>query len=232
MPDHILGSGKRQRNRSSCEIGADNALMDFLVPVRQTSEGVSWIFTDLEPALKVRHIGLALLVLSLSACSGAADVSAATSAPAGEAFTTPAPTPMPTLILPEAAGVAYLAAVCPMNEAGTTLNATMQANPVDIVAAKRDAGLYRDSLRSVIQQMSAPPAAWPAAVEKDVSDFIEGLYAEMSQAETLSAIETREGIIASWNAWNDPSQPYPAHVASQKIRLKLGLPADSKASCA
>ncbi|MEI2278993.1 hypothetical protein OHC50_16130 [Paenarthrobacter ilicis] len=134
-------------------------------------------------------------------------------------------------MLPDAAGAAYLAAVCPMNSVGIALNTTMQASPLDIVAAKRDAGLYRDAVKDVIQRMSAPPAAWPTAVEKDVNDFVEALYVEMSHAETLSAIETREGIIASWNAWNDPSEPYPAHVASQKIRLKLDLPADSKASC-
>ncbi|WP_043805991.1 hypothetical protein [Paenarthrobacter aurescens] len=134
-------------------------------------------------------------------------------------------------MLPEAAGAAYLAAVCPMNEVGTDLNTTMQASPLDIVAARRDAGLYRDSVKAVIQKITAPPAPWPATVEEDVSDFVEALYTEMSHAETLSAIETREGIIASWNAWNDPTEPYPAHVASQKIRLKLNLPADSKASC-
>jgi hypothetical protein len=134
-------------------------------------------------------------------------------------------------MLPDVAGAAYLAAVCPMNAAGTTLNATMQASPLDIVAVKRDAGLYRDSVRDLIQKLTVPPSPWPTVVEKDINDFSEALYVEMSHAETLSAIDTQEGIIASWNAWNDPSEPYPAHVASQKIRLKLNLPADSKASC-
>lgn len=90
---------------------------------------------------------------------------------------------------------------------------------------------YRDALRQTILEFTKPSTLWPAAVKPDVEAFVEGLYGEMSQAEIVAQNTNSTGFFNAWNAWTDPAAPSPVHVASQKIRLKLGLTADARASC-
>lgn len=173
----------------------------------------------------------ALLIIGLTACSGPTVVASAQSPAASSQALTPTPTPTPTAMTVDEAGKFYLGVICKSNKTAAALNATAQVLPFDLAASVRDAALERDAIKMSIQQLSAPSRPWPTAVTQDVDAFVEGLYGELSNAASLAASNTKEGFIETWNAYTDPKTPSPAHVASQKIRLKLGLSADAVGSC-
>ncbi len=132
---------------------------------------------------------------------------------------------------PAAAGAHYLATVCKSNAAGAALTTSVHTDPFDLVASKEKAGAHRDALRQVILEFTKPDLLWPESVKPDIAAFVEGLYGEMSHAESLAANVNADGFTSTWNAWTDPAAPNPAHLASQKVRLKLGLSADAMGSC-
>ncbi|MEW1822391.1 hypothetical protein AB0323_16640 [Arthrobacter sp. NPDC080031] len=129
------------------------------------------------------------------------------------------------------AGQFYLSVMCKSNKVADSMNASVEAHPFVLAAADRDTALYRDAIKASIQQLSAPPRAWPDVVAADVNAFLDGLYGELTHAASAALSTTQQGYFAEWNAWNNPSAPDPSHVAAQKIRLKLGLSADAVASC-
>lgn len=131
----------------------------------------------------------------------------------------------------QAAGTFYLAKICKANAASAAMSAAVQAEPFDLATSRAKTAVYRDAVRQVITDFTKPNTLWPTAVKADVAAFVEGFYTELSHAESLAQTNNEPGFIDAWNAWTDPAAPNPAHVASQKIRLKLGLAADAKASC-
>lgn len=111
------------------------------------------------------------------------------------------------------------------------MTTVVQTDPFDLAASKEKAGAYRDSLRQVILEITKPDVLWPESVRPDIAAFVEGLYEEMSNAEGLASNTNTAGFTSTWNAWTDPAAANPAHLASQKVRLKLGLSADAAGSC-
>lgn len=131
----------------------------------------------------------------------------------------------------KAAGAFFLAKTCKANAASVAMSDTVQAEPFDLAASRTKSGVYRDAVRQVITEFTKPSTLWPTEVKPDVAAFVDGFYTELSEAEKLAQTNNAPGFIDAWNAWTDPAAARPAHVASQKIRLKLGLPADALASC-
>lgn len=174
---------------------------------------------------------LAVAVLTASCSVPAATAPATSTSMAVTASATPTPTPTPTAMTTEAAGALYLAKICKANAAGQAMSAVVQAEPFDLATAQAKAAVYRDAVRQVITEFTKPSTLWPAEVKPDVADFVEGYYTLMSRAERLAHSNNAQGFLDGWKAWTDPTVESPAHVASQKIRLKLGLAADGKASC-
>lgn len=172
------------------------------------------------------------LVLTTTSCSQPAATTSETPAPSSVTESpTQTPTPTPTAMTPSAAGAYYLATVCKSNAAGAAMTTVVHTDPFDLAASREKAGVYRDALRQVILEFTKPDVLWPESVKPDVAAFVEGLYEEMSHAESLSADTEAAAFNSTWNAWTDPAAPNPSHLASQKVRLKLGLSADAHASC-
>ncbi|WP_427004247.1 hypothetical protein [Pseudarthrobacter sp. H2] len=126
------------------------------------------------------------------------------------------------------AGKAYLAAVCPSNILADKAATTVQTKPLDLLAAKSAAAALRDSYRKTIETLSDQKVMWPEAVKPDVATLAEAMYADLSGAENVANQTTDANLIAAWNTW--VNSPPPAATA-QKIRLKLGIPADTASSC-
>jgi hypothetical protein len=130
-----------------------------------------------------------------------------------------------------AAGSFYLANVCKSNAASDALSTVVSVDPFDLAGSQEKAKAYRDALRQVIVEFTKPEVLWPDAVKGDITVLVDGLYEAMGQAASLALTTTPSGFIESWNAYTDPATAKTTLPASQKVRLKLGLSADSKASC-
>lgn len=109
--------------------------------------------------------------------------------------------------------------------------AAVQAEPFVLAEAQAKSRAHRDAIRQTIVQFTRPSTLWPAEVKADVAAFVDGLYAQMSEAEALAQSTSPEGFMEMWNAQTEPTDHQATLVAAQKIRLKLGLSADAKASC-
>lgn len=160
------------------------------------------------------------------AVGGCSSGSPASSTP--EEAVSATPTPTPTAMSSEEAGKFYLAAVCPRNVQGDKMLAVFQTEPFDVEVAKAEASALRDTYRSTIETLSDVKVVWPDAVKSDVVALTEGMYEDLGVAQHLANQTTDTGFFAVWNGWETP----PEHAAlAQKIRLKLGLPADTSTSC-
>lgn len=141
---------------------------------------------------------------------------------------TATPSPSATVMSVTEAGKFYLAAVCPTNIMSNTLADTIQAKPVNVGATAQSAAALRDGYRKAIETLSDEQVLWPDSVKAEVATLAESLYAEVSAAGNVANQTTEANLIATWNAWVDePAGP----ATAQKIRLKLGLPADTRSSC-
>lgn len=174
---------------------------------------------------------IAVLALAVSGCSGNGTTASVTSPAPTSQSPTPTPTPTPTEMSVAEAGKYYLAVICKSNKASQSMTNTVHAEPFDFAAARKATAVYRDEIRTVIQKLSAPKLKWPTVVSKDVDTFVQGLYGELGKAANASQAENADAYIADWNVWTDPAAQGTSLEASQRVRLKLNLPADAKASC-
>ncbi len=178
--------------------------------------------------MKKNYALVALAALALSGCGAAPQASTATeSAPTSlspSATATPTPTPMSV----GEAGKYYLAAVCPTNVLSKKTSAIVQTKPLDLEAAKSAAAALRDSQRKLIETLSDAKVLWPDVVKEDVATLAEASYGEVTGADSVAKQTSEANVIAAWNAW--ASSPIIAPTG-QKIRLKLGLAADTSGSC-
>lgn len=209
--------------------------MKYAVQAVNNSRGnlTTW---GLMKALQVSLVAaLALTATSCSLPAPSTQQTTVSASPSGSTTVsptpTPKPTPTPTAMTAKAAGAFYLATICKSNAASAAQTAAVQAEPFDLAQAQARTRAYRDALRQTILEFTKRTTLWPAAVQPDIDSFVEGLYGEMSQAEIVAQSTNPTGFFDAWNAWTDPTAASPVHVASQKIRLKLGLAADAKASC-
>lgn len=132
----------------------------------------------------------------------------------------------------EAAGAYYLAVMCKSNAVSEDLFKVAEVKPLDFPAAKAKAAILRDGYHEAIDKLTSKDVHWPETVQTDVAAFVDGLYAEeLSPVSALAAETTADGFVATYNRWLSPSAPATAHVASQKIRVKLGLSSDALGTC-
>lgn len=186
-----------------------------------------------------------VLALSLSGCSGGPqaaggpggasetgtpEASPTTTTPA---TTTPTTTTMPTstpiVMSKDEAAKAYLAAVCLSNVQADKTTTVIQAKPLDLQAAKTEAGALRDAYRSAIEKLTDEKMLWPEGVKSDIASLADGMYEDVSGAQNVANQTTEGNLIAAWNGWITPPE---RAATAQKIRLKLGLSPDTTASCA
>lgn len=140
------------------------------------------------------------------------------------------PTPTPTVLTTEEAGKAYLAAVCPSNIQANKTSDVVQAEPFDLAASKTETAKLRDTYRSTIEKLTNEKTLWPEAVKADIAALTEVMYDDLSGTENVAKQTTQPDFTSAWNSWTSSMTDRPG--TAQKIRLKLGLPADTAASCA
>lgn len=143
-----------------------------------------------------------------------------------DAAPTATPTPTPTLMSTEEAGAYYLATICPANVAGNAFN-TVWVNldsPYEAIIPVAAASM--DANRNAAEALDDTTVIWPENVVEDVAVVRDALLADTS---TLSAIanaatlEEMNGI-----SFTDTSD---SAAASQRIRLRLDLSADTNVGC-
>lgn len=144
------------------------------------------------------------------------------------AVATVTPSPSATVMSVAEAGKFYLSAICPTNILSDTLADTIRAQPMNVGATTQGAAALRDGYRKAIETLSDENVLWPEPVKADVATLAESMYANVSAAGTLANQTTEPDLVAAWNEWTDePTRP----ATAQKIRLKLGLSADTRSSC-
>jgi hypothetical protein len=132
----------------------------------------------------------------------------------------------------DSAGKFYLTEVCKLNAKVDELNAVAQATPLNLPAAKQKSAEARDVTKAVIESFSRPDVVWPEAVKPDIAALIDVFYGEVTTGETLSTQTAASGFYATWNSAYSPANVKASGIPAQKVRLKLGLPADTSGSCA
>lgn len=172
--------------------------------------------------MKLAPIIVVLAVLTLAGCSSATAPSTPASMAPSTASTTPKPTPR--VMTTAEAGEQYLRAVCPTNTASANLDRAYSAQ--DLAKIKATATIARDALRSEIVIFEDPMMLWPEVVRPDIKTISETDFRDLSTMDSMS----KASDLASANAISFGSESGAAE-ASQRIRLRLGLSADTAAGC-
>lgn len=135
---------------------------------------------------------------------------------------TPTPTPTPTVLTTEDAAAAYLALICPSNAASAPLNAAWDAEDPAALASAATAKQIVD--REAALALDDPMTIWPADVAEDIGVVRDEILANLVTLDGLSRITTMEDAYAIAGG--------PHSEASQRVRLRLGLPTNTSEGCA
>ncbi|MGJ3192060.1 hypothetical protein [Paenarthrobacter sp. FR1] len=170
---------------------------------------------------------LVATAFALSGCGAGTAISLEASPSTPPTFT---PTSVPTVLTTEEAGKAYLAAVCPSNIQAHKTSEVVQAEPFDLQASKTATAALRDTYRATIEKLTNDKTLWPGTVKADIEALTELMYDDLSGTENVAKQKTQTDFTSSWNSWTSSMADRPG--TAQKIRLKLGLSADTASSCA
>ena len=176
--------------------------------------------------MKLSTIALAsaLGMVMLAGCTTAATNNSA-AAPATTQTVTPTPTPTPEAMTVEAAADYYLDTVCPANAASAAWNANTASGQFE--AYKVNAQPLADAYAAAAARFDDPSVLWPEVIDlADITTLSDTYYGDISVLQGL-ANATSEAEAAFTFASRDASA-----TASQKVRARLGLGADTTASCA
>jgi hypothetical protein len=171
--------------------------------------------------MKKFAIVVTVLALALSGCSAPVPVADKATQ---TATATPTPTPKPVLMTVEEAGPYYLSTVCPANIAASANNAAYVAQ--DLATIQSTGAAARDAYQSQIKQFTDPMKVWPANVAADIKTLVD------SDFQTISLLDS-VAHAASLDVANTilfPDEPN-VRAAAQRIRLTLGLSADTSVGC-
>lgn len=124
----------------------------------------------------------------------------------------------------EEAAAAYLAGACRVNTVGKSFNDIWQSGSGDLDALRQAAAVSRDATSATATELDK--GKWPPELQSDIALVRD---ADFAQASILAQI----AIAPTWDA--AMTNVFPAQddaaAASQRIRSRLGLPADPYASC-
>jgi hypothetical protein len=192
---------------------------------------------------------LLIAAFALAGCSSPAEGESASATSTAEVTAQPAtpspssaPTPSaeppttPAALTVEEAAQTYLDGVCPSNAAVRALsdeaNTAFTAGvPLNVAAANEKAAATRDSYRTLVEKFTADTTVWPELVDADIDALVETIYTDVALTGQMADAPDEATFIGSWNVWTDPVRQAETSGVPQKIRAKLELPADSKASC-
>ncbi|MFJ3489121.1 hypothetical protein [Leifsonia aquatica] len=165
---------------------------------------------------------MAAVVLVLAGCSAATD-SAGPATPSAAKTQSPTPTPTPTQMPVEEAGTYYLSIVCPAN-AASQANANAYVAQ-DLASIQTTAGAARDAFQTQVKQFTDPMKIWPDTVAADIKTLVESDYQSISLFDQVARAQSLDAA----NAVVFPADN--AGAAAQRIRVNLGLSADTSVGC-
>ena len=137
----------------------------------------------------------------------------------------PAPKPTPTVMSKTEAADLYLKTVCPSNFASDDLFNAFNADPVDLEAIKSAAAAFAATEENAAQTFDDSSILWPKNVKSDMPAMAEDAFSTLSW---ISQIQGANTIEETYVAVPDLTK---SSTASQRIRSRLGLSSDTKASC-
>lgn len=131
----------------------------------------------------------------------------------------------------DAAGAAYLEAVCPSNDALSTFldayrsTATDDASPIDEVTEA--AGAVRESMRMTAELLDR--GAWPEDVAADVAGLADSYFETVGTFDVISRAGSLDEVSATLA---QASLAERFSTFAERVRSGLDLPADSASTCA
>ena len=163
--------------------------------------------------MKRQLVLISVAALMLAGCSAS---------PAPTKVVTPKPTP--TVMSVADAGQLYLKSVCPTNAAVAASNSAYQAR--DLAAIQSTAASLRDLIQSQARIFDDDTILWPAGISVDLKVLRD---ADLGAASSYDAVSKATSLdIANGIAFGDQT---PASAASQRVRLRLNLSADTSKGC-
>lgn len=149
-------------------------------------------------------------------------VNGSSAAASDDGTTTPSPTP--TVMTDKEAAALYLSSACAANVPSKAFNdAWANPNP-DLATIKQTAATTRDAVAATAKTLDE--GRWPAAVKDDIAIVRDSDFAQASILGGIASSSTLEQAFQNQFPATDP-----ASAASQRIRSRLGLPADPYQGC-
>jgi hypothetical protein len=164
-----------------------------------------------------RILGVSILAVALTGCSAG-----------GISTPSPTPTPTPTIMTVVEAGEMYLQAVCPGNNATDKFFADINVETPDIAILKADAVSLVDAFTRGTEILDEETILWPEDIADSITTIADADYASIGWAQSMVNAETLDDFIGF--TYTQPGTPESA-TAAQKIRARLDLTSDTKASC-
>lgn len=170
----------------------------------------------------------AALLLTLTACSSSdqpAATTAATASRSASATPTPTPTPTPTAMTVDEAGKYLLATLCPVNAASQKVNDALIRQNLDLVhtTAKELLPAAQDAAR----RLDTGTVIWPSVIDKADLTTLQNYY--------LQALGPINQLAAAPDLTQANAVVFPddggSGAASQRMRLRLNLSADTIVGC-
>jgi alkyl sulfatase BDS1-like metallo-beta-lactamase superfamily hydrolase len=163
----------------------------------------------------------AVTALALTGCSNL-NQTVPKSSVAEPTKVSPTPSPTPTIWTTQEAATQYLQAVCPVNRLVTPVNTAMQNG--DFAALHTLSPQLVEADTNAAKKLDA--GQWPAEVKDDIATVRDAYFATITVDQQAGAAQTMDQLNAV--VWPDTSA---ASTASQRLRSRLGLPADQMAGC-
>jgi hypothetical protein len=175
--------------------------------------------------LKIAIVPILALGLLLGGCTSQGEPAPSAETGATSEASTPSATPtVPAPMDAEVAGKKYLEAVCPSNLATDAFGDAIATQDVAAITAAANAAL--EAKRGAAMVFDDASVVWPENVAADVLVVRDGLLGDMSTLSTIAQSTTADQINGS--RFPDGTA---ASEASQRIRLRLNLSADTAAQC-
>jgi hypothetical protein len=163
------------------------------------------------------------IVIGLTGCSGGTTAESPTAASAARATATPTPTP--TAMSVDEAGKYFLATMCPVNAASAKLNSALGGT--DLEAVHSSAKEMIPAAQETARRLDDGSTLWPSAVDKKDVTALRDYY--------LGALSGLNSIAIAPDVTSAQAVSFPgdtaAGPASQRIRLRLNLSADTSQGC-
>lgn len=167
------------------------------------------------------------LIVALTGCSGGGknEATASSTRTSATATPTPTPTPTPTAMSVDQAGRYFLGTVCPVNAASKTLNDALVAQNFDAIHASADPLIT--AAQDAARRLDDREVIWPEVIDqKDVDSLRDYYFTALPAMNSIKESASLEQANAVAFPVDDESG-----AASQRIRLRLNLSADTTQGC-